>query len=313
MLLYGTPAAPVPEGAMLHEIITEDGVHLRAARWSARGEARGTVALLHGRCEFIEKHFEVVEELRARGFAVATFDWRGQGGSQRLLPPRLKGHVESFTHYQRDLAAFVQNVLPLCPPPYYALTHSMGGLVLLQSLMRGPSPFARIVLETPLLGLSVVPFQKLTRPLIGLLARHGLAHALPPGATARPVTEIPFSRNFSTTDPERYARIAEMVRMYPDLALGPPTLGWVDAAFTAMTDMARVENMARIHTPMRLIAGGNDRLVSNAAISRFATHCPTADLVVIPGARHEIFTERDDLRARFWSAFDEFIPGPQTG
>ncbi len=313
MLLYDTPANPVPEGARLHEIITDDGVQLRAARWRGRGAERGTVALLQGRCEFIEKHFEVIEELRSRGFAVATLDWRGQGGSKRQLSPRLKGHVDSFEHYQRDLNAFVQTVLPLCPPPYYALTHSMGGLVLLQSLLRTPLPFTRMVLETPLLGLSVIPFQKLTRPLIALLARHGLAHALPPGATLRPVTEIPFSRNFSTADPERYARISEVVRMHPDLGLGPPTLGWVDAAFTAMTEVGRVENMARIRTPLRLIAGGNDRLVSNPAISRFATYCPTADLVVIHGARHEILTERNDLRARFWAAFDDFIPGTSIG
>lgn len=313
MLLYGTPANPVPEGAMLHEIIADDGVHLRAARWMGRGTERGTVALFHGRCEFIEKHFEVVEDLRARGFAVASLDWRGQGGSDRLLSTRLKGHVDSFAHYQRDVNAFIRSVLPLCPPPYYALTHSMGGLVLLQSLLRGPTPFTRMVLETPLLGLSVVPLQSLTRPLIALLARCGLGHALPPGATLRPVTEIPFSRNFSTSDPERYARIADMVRLYPLLGLGPPTLGWVDAAFTAMAEVARMENMVRIQTPLRLIAGGNDKLISNPAISRLAAHCPTADLVVIAGARHEILTERDEYRARFWAAFDDFIPGPSGG
>lgn len=313
MLLYGTPANPVPEGAIVQEIFTQDGVRLRAARWPGRGVERGTVALFHGRCEFIEKHFEVVEELRARGFAVASLDWRGQGGSDRMLSARLKGHVDSFAHYQRDLAAFVERVLPACPPPYYALTHSMGGLVLLQSLLRGPSPFARMVLETPLLGLSVVPFQKLTRPLITLLARAGLARALPPGAPLRPVTEIPFSRNFSTSDPMRYGRIAEVVRMYPDLGLGPPTLGWIDAAFTAMAEVARPENMARIRTAVRLIAGGDDRLVSNRAISHFAAHCPTADLVMIPGARHEILTEQDTFRARFWDAFDDFIPGPPAG
>ena len=33
----------------------------------------------------IEKYFEVVGELRRRGFAVAVLDWRGQGGSSRLL------------------------------------------------------------------------------------------------------------------------------------------------------------------------------------------------------------------------------------
>ncbi len=39
----------------------------------------------------IEKYFEVVSELRERGFAVAVLDWRGQGGSARALPIRAKG------------------------------------------------------------------------------------------------------------------------------------------------------------------------------------------------------------------------------
>ena len=43
--------------------------------------AAGVCVLLNGQTEFIEKYFEVIDELRGRGFAVATMDWRGQGGS----------------------------------------------------------------------------------------------------------------------------------------------------------------------------------------------------------------------------------------
>ena len=48
---------------------------------------RGTVVVLGGRAEFIEKYFEVIGELLARDFAVAALDWRGQGGSARRLWP----------------------------------------------------------------------------------------------------------------------------------------------------------------------------------------------------------------------------------
>ena len=58
---------------------------MRYARWrSALKERHGTVCIFPGRSEFIEKYFEVVGELRRRGFAVAVLDWRGQGGSGRL-------------------------------------------------------------------------------------------------------------------------------------------------------------------------------------------------------------------------------------
>ncbi len=66
--------------------ITAVGATLRAARFDAAPDvpARGTCILLNGQTEFIEKYFEVIDELRGRGFAVATMDWRGQGGSGRM-------------------------------------------------------------------------------------------------------------------------------------------------------------------------------------------------------------------------------------
>ncbi len=66
----------------------------------------------------IEKFFEVIGDLRARGFAVATIDWRGQGGSQRLLPDPRKGHIGDFSAYQLDLEVLMREVvLPDCPAP----------------------------------------------------------------------------------------------------------------------------------------------------------------------------------------------------
>ncbi len=310
MNLHSTRDNPVPEGAVCGEIQAEDGVRLRYARWPAPEGAscRGTVVVFQGRCEFIEKYFEVVEELRARGFAVAMLDWRGQGGSQRLLPARLKGYVDSFASYQRDVSALAQQVLPHCPQPFFALSHSMGGVILLKCIADRRIGFERAVLETPMLGLSAIPLQRLTRPLVSFLVRCGLRRTLPPGALERPITEMPFSLNLSTSDPQRYAHISDVVRANPVLGLGPPTLGWVQAAFRAMDEIAHPENMARLHTtPMQFIAGGGDRLVNNRAIAAFAARLRNARHVEIADARHEIMTEQDIYRSQFWSAFDAFM------
>ena len=108
MKLVSIPANPVPEGAALAMLKTPDGVTLRAARWPPPPGRKGTVCLFQGRTEFIEKYFEMVRDLRARGFAVATLDWRGQGLSERALRDPFKGHVDSFSrirHRSRDLHA----------------------------------------------------------------------------------------------------------------------------------------------------------------------------------------------------------------
>src|SRR3979490_2363628 len=122
MDLISIPANPVPEDAVTRTVTTPDGVELRFARWAPPPGRKGTVCLFQGRSEFIEKYFETVRDLRARGFAAATFDWRGQGVSDRALRNPRKGSVGKLNEYQIDLDSFVNDiVLPDCPPPFFAL------------------------------------------------------------------------------------------------------------------------------------------------------------------------------------------------
>src|SRR5215467_4744738 len=125
MDLVATPKNPIPLGASTGFIEIRKGLRIRFASWqSVLKERRGTVCILPGRTEFIEKYFEVVGELRRRGFAVAVLDWRGQGHSSRQLPDPRKGHVEDFAQYEIDLDTFMQQVVrPHCPQPHFALTH----------------------------------------------------------------------------------------------------------------------------------------------------------------------------------------------
>jgi lysophospholipase len=62
-----TPGNPAPPGGVVEWVTEGDGVRLRTARWMLPArECRGTVVLIQGRTEFIEKYFEVVRELLAR-------------------------------------------------------------------------------------------------------------------------------------------------------------------------------------------------------------------------------------------------------
>ena len=59
--------------------------------------------------------------------------------------------------------------------------------------------------------------------------------------------------------------------------------------------------------PVLILAAGNDRVVGNEGIRQLARNVPGIALTFIPGARHEILTERDEIRQQFLAAFDSFI------
>jgi lysophospholipase len=313
MNLHSIPANPVPDGAVAGEITAADGISLRYARWNPNAPRRGTVCVFPGRSDMIEKYFEVVEELRRRGFAVTVLDWRGQGGSARRLRDPSKGYVRSFDEYQLDLEALIREVvLPDCPPPYFALGHSMGALILLEAVHQGRRWFDRIVLTAPMLrlagrrGLRFTSFAANTARLIGL------GRVYVPGGGPYPVVLGPFQGNRATSDQVRYERTASIVQSAPDLALGSPTIAWAHAAFEVQKRFADPSYAADIRQPLLILAAGKDEVVSNAAIERFATRLRAGAHLVIPGSRHEILMERDVYRGQFWAAFDAFVPGSAT-
>ena len=310
MHLTSIPANPVPEGATVGTVKTSDGVVLRFARWEPPPGRKGTLCVFPGRAEFIEKYFEVVRDARARGFAVAMLDWRGQGLSERALPNARKGHVHDFSEYDRDLEAFVKEVvLPDCPPPLFALGHSMGAAVLLRSTHQGQRWFDRIVLSGPMIGIAGAAGSRVARASARFMRLIGFGSAYVPGGGGTPINTLPFPGNNLTSDPVRYARTVAILDAEPSLGIGSPTVAWLDAAFKTMNEFAEPTYPSRLRQPLLLVAAGQDKVVSTPATAAFAQRLRAGSHLVIPGARHEILMEQDRYREQFWSAFDAFVPG----
>lgn len=310
MELIVTPDNPAPPGGVCSNVRTSDRVVLRVARWHPAGQARGTIVLAQGRAEFIEKYFETIGELLARGFAVVTFDWRGQGLSARAVANPRKGHVDDFALFERDLeSVFSQAVQPFCPPPYFGLAHSTGASIMLQQARRNASPFARLVLLAPLIDIRDLRLPQGARLLADFLNVLGLGGAFVPGGGAKSIMLKPFKGNNLSSDARRYARNAAIVQAAPQLAIGDPTVGWIHAAFRQIDDFADPDYPTRTVPPVLIIAAGADRIVSTPAIERFGLTLKAARVLVIEHARHEILQESDAVRGQFWAAFDAFVPG----
>ena len=303
---------PVPSGAIVGELKADDGIKLRFARWSAtRGPRRGTICLFGGRGEFIEKYFEVIADLRRRGFAVATMDWRGQGGSERLLRNKRKGHVQDFRDYQKDLFRFMKDiVLPDCPPPFVALAHSMGGTILLHNSVKPGSWFERIVLSAPLIALNpdkVHYPQGIIRAYSEVGCLVGMSTAYVRGGYDMPEEQVAFEDNRITNDHERWTRNKSILDVAPELGIGSPTIQWLRAACRACIQIQNPSFAARVQVPMLVFAAGNDKIVSTPAIEDFCVGLKVGTHILLPGSEHEIMQETDDVRQRFWAAFDAYL------
>lgn len=302
----------IPAAEDFHPFFVDTGgVRLRAARFDA-DLPTAICLLMNGQTEFIEKYFEVIDELRGRGFTAVTFDWRGQGGSDRPLPDRRKGHIGDFTDYDRDLEAILrQTVLPLSAQhglPVIAMAHSMGGEILIRRLHDVQSEFAAAILCAPMLGINFRGNPAwVVEKISAYLNRQGPSTEFVWGMAARDQLYLPFSLQIVTSDPARYARNQALLAADPELRLHGPTWGWLAAALGAIALTRSPGYAEAIQTPSLFLGAGRDRVCDTGAVRAFAEHVPAATYVEIRHAEHELLMERDIYRSQLWSHVDAFL------
>lgn len=269
---------------------------------------RGRLLLLAGRGDMIEKYLEVSAYFAARGWAVTTFDWRGQGGSGRSLADSMVGHIADFGQWITDLGDFAQEWQVAGAGPHVVLAHSMGGFLALRAMVDQVIRPDAAVLTAPMLGLNggIVP-EWLARSIIRLMLRV----AGPTGAawTQNEASEVQLrarqqrlTHSLSRYDDELYWR-----RATPEISLGPPSWGWLDQAYRATAALARDPALAQMKVPTLIIGTDADQLVSARAIRSVAARLPDAQLHMYGAeAAHEILREADDVRLDALARIDAF-------
>ncbi len=314
--LLATHNNPPPGGAVSGYLELPDSIRLRYARWEApSGSSRGTILLQHGRTECIEKYYETVREFRKLGFGVVTFDWRGQGGSSRLLSDPLRGHIESFDHYLDDLEAILaQVVLPDCRPPFHLVGHSTGGLIALLAAPALGNRINRLVVNAPFLELREIPLkQSRMKHVLGLLTYIGFGRSYVPGTSGN-IDKTTFEGNKLTSDRRRFERRVDIMTNHREIALSGPTISWLYSAFTASEHISQPGFADSISIPTLFILAGNDTVVSTSYAERYASSMRAASFLTIAGARHEILQEADVYREQALAAIDAFLPrGDEDG
>lgn len=300
-----TDVCPGPAKAAAVWLRQADGCRIRLAHW-APNTPRGTVLLLPGRTEYIEKYGLAAAALVARNLAVLSLDWRGQGLSDRLAPDARLGHVRQFADYQSDLDAMLAAARQLAlPEPYYLLAHSMGGCIGLRGLMRG-LPVRAAVFTGPMWGIHIAPHMRPFAHLMGrVLPPVGLGLTLTPGTKIAPyVLSEPFEGNSLTNDRAMYQMMRDQLTAHPDLALGGPSIAWLGAALRETAQLAQMDSP---DLPCLTFLGSQESIVETGRIHQRMQRWPKGRLRMIAGGKHEVLMEDPAQTAQIYDEITAFF------
>ena len=250
-------------------IVSSDGTRLAYRAWPVR-DAAITFAVIHGLGEHSGRYERFARGMAAHGMGTFAVDLRGHGNS-----PGQRGHIDSWTQWTGDAAAFVESVEASVTGEVVPLGHSFGGAVLLSTVLAGGLRRSRrFVLSSPALKLKVeAPAWKV-----------GLA-----GLTARIAPRLSLSNE---VDPATVSRIPEVVEAYRTdplvhkMITGRTFAEWRSAAADIL---ARAD---QIQIPFLILAGTDDPLIDPAGSrSLHAKAASQSELRLLDGRYHEPFND----------------------
>jgi alpha-beta hydrolase superfamily lysophospholipase len=234
----------------------EGGLRLFRQTWLPESAPRGAVVNLHGLGDHSGLYEPLVDHMVGAGFAVFSFDARGNGRSEGQ-----RAYVERWSEFRADLRIFLELVRPETDGHPFIIGTSLGGLIALDYAAEHPEGLAGVVAVSPPLGPLAVPgyLLALGRVLSRVWPRFSLEAGMDLSGLAR--------------DPAVAAAV-----------LGDPLfhrLGTARLATEVEETITRIRRMDRFPVPLLLIHGGADRMVPPAGTRAFDAGLTGGDHVYV--------------------------------
>lgn len=303
------------EGAFYqrHSFKAKDGTRISFTKFGKEKGSKGTLVVLPGRTESSLKYVEVAYDFIQKGFSpIYVIDHRGQGFSQRALSDPHKGHVADFALYESDFNQFLMIVKrdsQVKAHRLFALSHSMGGAVLLDHLSRNPRAVQAAAFVAPMFRIysDKTEGDILNETFLACYVLGSCEDYIPGGGPFRWQ-----NRNFSTNDVThshtRFIMRDYLWRTWPQLQLGDPTVRWVREAVQNNINQRRQAHLSPIQIPIHIYQAEEDVVVEKTAQSevcgKIGKNCR---LFGVRGARHEILMETDRIRDAALSHIESFF------
>jgi pimeloyl-ACP methyl ester carboxylesterase len=271
------------------------------------GASKGTILFTHGWCvtEAIWHHQK--RDLAGGPHQVVTWDLPGHGHSTQVARDHLSIDLAV------DALARVVDSIPE-PEPLVLVGHSLGGILSLGYLLRHSETARRRVRGAVLVATPLVHFAHSAAgrwPGASVQAR--ILGQVMQLAVENSVVDRYFAREAGSRDVHgasyRLIRTGfgagadpEQVLFVRDMAASvPPTVR--AETFRAMTGFDLRPRLGELETPLLLVIGRRDRLVSAAEVRDLAPLIPDAELEEFADAGHALFLEEHE---RFTSLVREF-------
>lgn len=252
------------------DIISTDGLMLRGRCWPTEKPCEAVVCLVHGQGEHIGRYDHVATAFNQTGITLMGTDLRGHGNSGGK-----RGHTPTFDLLLDDLFHTLEKVRAAFPSqPLFLYGHSLGGLIVLDYVLKRKPKLNGIMVSAPLLKLAAEPpVWKLW--ILKLCMRLRLNPSIPNGVDDQLLShDINVARTYRN-DPLTHHLIT------PALASGMFEAGsWC------------MDHASELSMPALFIHGEADRITSPAATQAFASHISSdCKLEILPGLFHEPHNE----------------------
>lgn len=266
----GDPSAPRENS------IDSPGFDIQAAP-----DVKGVLAIVHGLGEHSGRYCQIVKGLTAAGYAVFGFDNQGHGKSEGQ-----RGHINRWQDYRDNTQAFLSLIRQQEPTaPLFLMGHSLGGLIVLDYVLRSSDSAAFQALNLQGMIVSAPPFQPtsgtanrrlkvLARLFSGLLPRYSLSMELSQGGLSRD----PSVADQAVEDPLTHSSVT--LRWGSETL---STLGWVK------------DHIDQLSLPLLLTHGEDDPIISPAGSKMIfqQVNSPDKTLKIYPGSYHEPHNDLD--------------------
>ena len=254
------------------DIISTDGLTLRGRCWPTEKSCEAVICLVHGQGEHLGRYDHVAAAFNQAGINLLGTDLRGHGNSGGK-----RGHVPTFGILLDDLFQTLEKARAAFPSkPLFLYGHSLGGLIVLDYVLKRNTKLNGIIVSAPLLQLaSAPPAWKLC--ILELCNRLRLNPSIPNGVDDQLLSHDINVARIYRNDPLTHHHIT------PSLASGMFEAGqWC------------MDHASELSLPALFIHGAADKITSPAATQTFVSNI-SADctLEILPGLFHEPHNETE--------------------